>query len=829
MRLIQRRILPGSGPADLAEVLLSGLLTPVDAAPGRYEFLPGARQALLELLPREVSLATADTLEQVSAEIQDRAGTAASTFRALMRVAEGSGTTNADPDQQPFALVSGQALTILHRSAVPAAAPDRHSHATPDQDEADIATLVIAQQNPGVGRGHETDDPMQPPGAAPVPASGPALALAPVRRIEHWGLPARVDSGSFSTAAMTAALDELAPGPAGPRTVVVTGAHQVGKVAFAADAARQALARGWFPGGVIVADLSAGDFNVALARLLRTIGMPDDEIPGDAQAMVDLYQSILDSYPFRGHRVLLVVTHADQAAQVQPLLPRKDGAAIVTSASVLGLPNRTVIRLGSGRPAWVPGPALPAGGRAALLLTATRYEDPALLALPGAAKDAAELTAALESPAGDFTVGTLTDVGIKRLREFLPGFLRTLGAPETVLIHVACQVVANGYGDRPYFALRGTDRARLSETAFGLQELLDALNDCEAGRQLLILDCYSSGPSDVAIMRQVENATARYSRGRGRHPRREVLIVVQREVELGERTFSSIIAGGLLNGAADTEAAGLITAGDLYEYASRHITGERVLRRPMRWFDGPGEIIVARNPNGRLATPAPLPGEITRALVDRSTRERAGALTTLSAWLTDKDPLCVLAATQELQDAIDYDTPEVADVARSLLKPVGASSTDEMNVPLPRLGEVFFDVRGSSRSMRLSWYTDTGIPVFSIWQGGTCTATFRLPAEEIPRLAGALTAGQGDRAEYKERRERGQADSASMAEAPLPRLGEVFFDVRGSSRSMRLSWYTDTGIPVFSIWQGGTCTATFRLATEEVPRLAGTLTRVGDG
>ena len=43
--------------------------------------------------------------------------------------------------------------------------------------------------------------------------------------------------------------------------------------------------------------------------------------------------------------------------------------------------------------------------------------------------------------------------------------------------------------------------------------------------------------------------------------------------------------------------------------------------------------------------------------------------------------------------------------------------------------------------------------------------------------------------------------SASDA-APLPRLGEVFFDVRGSSRSMRLSWYADTGIAVFSIWQG---------------------------
>ena len=61
--------------------------------------------------------------------------------------------------------------------------------------------------------------------------------------------------------------------------------------------------------------------------------------------------------------------------------------------------------------------------------------------------------------------------------------------------------------------------------------------------------------------------------------------------------------------------------------------------------------------------------------------------------------------------------------------------------PLPRLGEVFFDVRGSSRSMRLSWYSDTGVSVFSIWQGGTCTGTFRLPIEELPRLIDALQRG----------------------------------------------------------------------------------------
>lgn len=76
--------------------------------------------------------------------------------------------------------------------------------------------------------------------------------------------------------------------------------------------------------------------------------------------------------------------------------------------------------------------------------------------------------------------------------------------------------------------------------------------------------------------------------------------------------------------------------------------------------------------------------------------------------------------------------------------------------PLPRLGEVFFDVRGSSRSMRLSWYADTDVAVFSIWQGGMCTGTFRLPMGDLSRMIEILQRGptgyaeSGDGADYRD-------------------------------------------------------------------------------
>jgi hypothetical protein len=43
--------------------------------------------------------------------------------------------------------------------------------------------------------------------------------------------------------------------------------------------------------------------------------------------------------------------------------------------------------------------------------------------------------------------------------------------------------------------------------------------------------------------------------------------------------------------------------------------------------------------------------------------------------------------------------------------------------------------------MRLSWYADTGVAVFSIWQGGTCTGTFRLPIADLPRMVDSLQRG----------------------------------------------------------------------------------------
>jgi len=61
--------------------------------------------------------------------------------------------------------------------------------------------------------------------------------------------------------------------------------------------------------------------------------------------------------------------------------------------------------------------------------------------------------------------------------------------------------------------------------------------------------------------------------------------------------------------------------------------------------------------------------------------------------------------------------------------------------PLPAVGEVFLDDRGSERVLRVSWHSEADVVVLSLWHGDTCTGTFRLPVEEVPELVAALRNG----------------------------------------------------------------------------------------
>jgi len=58
---------------------------------------------------------------------------------------------------------------------------------------------------------------------------------------------------------------------------------------------------------------------------------------------------------------------------------------------------------------------------------------------------------------------------------------------------------------------------------------------------------------------------------------------------------------------------------------------------------------------------------------------------------------------------------------------------------------------------------------------------------------------------------------------PMPRLGDVFDDVRDNGRTMRISCHTDRDAVVVSLWHETLCRGSFRLAADDLDRLLATL------
>ena len=63
--------------------------------------------------------------------------------------------------------------------------------------------------------------------------------------------------------------------------------------------------------------------------------------------------------------------------------------------------------------------------------------------------------------------------------------------------------------------------------------------------------------------------------------------------------------------------------------------------------------------------------------------------------------------------------------------------------PLPALGSIFLDARGSDRALRVSWHSEADLVVLSIWRDNVCTASFRLSIDEVPELVEMLRVGMG--------------------------------------------------------------------------------------
>ncbi|MFE3401375.1 AfsR/SARP family transcriptional regulator [Streptomyces anulatus] len=114
--------------------------------------------------------------------------------------------------------------------------------------------------------------------------------------------------------------------------LALTGITGVGKTTLAVEGAHRA--RHSFPDGQLYVDLQGAgprpaEPEAVLGAFLRALGTPDAVIPDSVDERAALYRSILD-----GHRVLVLLDNARDAAQVRPLLVGAAGCAVLVTSRV---------------------------------------------------------------------------------------------------------------------------------------------------------------------------------------------------------------------------------------------------------------------------------------------------------------------------------------------------------------------------------------------------------------------------------------------------------------------------------------------------------------
>ncbi|MFJ3822318.1 SAV_2336 N-terminal domain-related protein [Streptomyces nodosus] len=161
MQLVQRTMLPGSGPSELAEVLLSGLLTRAGEDHGTdgvqwYAFAPGVQESLLSPLGRDEAVLV---LKHCSEYIEQRFGKGGPNFPALALAQLGDG---------------GPARPYAPDTAYPEENGDNGGAAPVPQPFAEVAARVLERFMPG---------PRQPALYGSREGSGPATARPPHRAV----------------------------------------------------------------------------------------------------------------------------------------------------------------------------------------------------------------------------------------------------------------------------------------------------------------------------------------------------------------------------------------------------------------------------------------------------------------------------------------------------------------------------------------------------------------------------------------------------------------------------------------------------------------------
>ncbi|MBN1393918.1 MAG: protein kinase [Pirellulales bacterium] len=219
--------------------------------------------------------------------------------------------------------------------------------------------------------------------------------------------------------------------------------------------------------------------------------------------------------------------------------------------------------------------------RWALLAANENFDDRSISRPERAAADAALLGEALiaryKVPSDQ--VLTLTDESLVRLEQSIPDFLGRLDADDELLVYLAGRAYKSDDG-KVYFAPRNFDRKRKDVTGLPLQWLVDRLEECSAGKKMLLLDCGRAGegadlaeePSSAEMIETLEAPP-------GRAPLRTVAAIASTKAgrrgalasEKDHGLFAAVAARGYA-GAADKDRDLRLEPTELFGYLQEAIS-----------------------------------------------------------------------------------------------------------------------------------------------------------------------------------------------------------------------------------------------------------------
>ncbi|BCJ40514.1 cytochrome c [Actinoplanes ianthinogenes] len=323
MRLIQATLLPQSEPAHLAEILVAGLVRPVDPGPAAdadglvtHEFIPGARAELLTASPRADTLRVVRILDSYLGEH----------VPAVRRMA----ATLDDPDRAGDVpvLPGERSITEVHVTVLRALAFRYRQPAALLQEQVDRMAPAGSPSSGSVPAPDAVEDHMtQPLESDPVPrAVAPAPPRPAVRVPTIWG---NVPPRNPNFTGRTEVLEQLKNPHEGEATAVLPEAlHGMGGVGKTQVVVEYVYRNSvdydvvwWIP-----AERPA-QIASSLVELAQKLGLP---VKAEAAAIPAVREALRIGVPYQNW--LLVFDNADAPATVRDYFPMGGpGRILVTS------------------------------------------------------------------------------------------------------------------------------------------------------------------------------------------------------------------------------------------------------------------------------------------------------------------------------------------------------------------------------------------------------------------------------------------------------------------------------------------------------------------